>query len=350
MNPFVVNNRKIGDDASTYIIAEMSANHNQDLDEAKKIIHAAKKAGADAVKLQTYTPDTLTINSDSEWFQIGKGSLWENKTLYELYQEAYMPWDWHEELFALARSLNLDIFSTAFDESALTYLETLNVMMHKIASFEIVDIPLIQKMAKLRKPLLISTGLSSLDDICEAINTVRSVNPTCPIALLKCTSAYPAPYKEMNLNAIPFLKNYFQLPVGLSDHSRGIEVPIAAVTLGACIIEKHFTLDRSNTSPDSDFSLEPESFRQMVNSIRNVEDSLGKETYHNNPEESKSNIFRKSLFVVKNMKKDEIFTKENLRCIRPGFGLHPKYYFEILGKKAKKAIDRGTPMNLEYVF
>jgi len=260
--PFIeIGEKKVGPEQRVYIVAEMSANHNQDFDQAVELLKAAKEAGADAVKLQTYTPDTLTIRSDKEYFRIGKGTLWEGKTLYELYSEAYMPWEWQPKLKKIADEIGIDLFSTAFDPTAVDFLEDMGVPVHKVASFEIVDIPLIEKMARTGKPLIISTGMAMLDEIEEAVQAARKAGAT-QIALLKCTSAYPAPPEEMNLRTIPHLTEAFHVPVGLSDHTLGIAVPVAAVALGACIVEKHFTLSRDIPGPDSAFSTPRETSRR----------------------------------------------------------------------------------------
>ena len=335
--------RRIGPGCPVYVVAEMSANHNQDFDQAVELLKAAKEAGADAVKLQTYTPDTLTIRSDKEYFRIGKGTLWEGKTLYELYSEAYMPWEWQPKLKKIADEIGIDLFSTAFDPTAVDFLEDMGVPVHKVASFEIVDIPLIEKMARTGKPLIISTGMAMLDEIEEAVQAARKAGAT-QIALLKCTSAYPAPPEEMNLRAIPHLTEAFHVPVGLSDHTLGIAVPVAAVALGACIVEKHFTLSRDIPGPDSAFSLEPHEFKTMVEAIRTAEKALGEVRYEVGEQEAKSRVFRRSLFVVKDMKAGEIFTEENLRSIRPGYGLHPKHLKDVLGRRAIQDIKKGTPL------
>jgi N-acetylneuraminate synthase len=343
-----INNRTIGIGQPVYIIAELSANHNQDYEQAVKLIHAAKEAGADAVKLQTYTPDTITIDCDNEYFRIGNGSIWEGRTLYDLYKEAYTPWEWQPKLKEIANDLGMELFSTAFDPTAVDFLEEMGVPIHKVASFEIVDIPLIEKMAKTGKPLIISTGMATLAEIDEAVTAAR--NAGCKeIALLKCTSAYPAPPEEMNLRTIPNMAEAFGCPVGLSDHTLGIAVPVAAVALGACIVEKHFTLSRSIPGPDSAFSLEPEEFKAMVEAIRTTEKALGKVSYEVTEHEKASRIFRRSLFVVKDMKAGDTFTEENIRSIRPGHGLHPRYLTDLLGHKANKAIKRGTPISWELV-
>ncbi|MCK4598760.1 pseudaminic acid synthase [Candidatus Bipolaricaulota bacterium] len=339
-----ISRRRIGPAYPVYIVAEMSANHNQNFDRAVKILEAAKEAGADAVKLQTYTPDTMTIDIDSELFRHGKGSLWAGRTLYDLYSEAYMPWDWQPKLKKIANDLGLDLFSTAFDPSAVDFLEEIDVPVHKIASFEIVDIALVEHMARTGKPIIISTGMATLAEIEEAVRTAQEAGAN-QIALLKCTSAYPAPPEEMNLHTIPHLAQAFNVPVGLSDHTLGIAVPVAAVALGACIVEKHFTLSRAAPGPDSAFSLEPHEFKAMVEAIRVAEKALGEVRYELGEREAASRAFRRSLFVVKDMKAGEVFTEENVRSIRPGYGLPPKLLKEVLGRRVAQEIGRGTPLD-----
>lgn len=343
-----INNCFIGKDQPVYIIAELSANHNQNFQEAMQLIRAAKKAGADAVKLQTYTPDTITLDCNSEIFRISKGTLWEDRFLYDLYSEAYTPWEWHAGLFEEARKLEMDIFSTAFDPSAVDFLEELSVPAHKIASFEIVDIPLIEKMAATGKPLIISTGMATLAEIEEAVQAARWAGAK-QIALLKCTSAYPAPAEEMNLRTIPHLATGFSVPVGLSDHTLGIEVPVAAVCMGACIIEKHFTLSRTKSGLDSAFSLEPNEFAAMVKAIHTAEMALGKVHYGVSKQEAMSRVLRRSLFVIKDIKAGDIFSEDNIRSIRPGYGLHPRYLNQILGCHAVADIMRGSPLRWQMI-
>ena len=342
-----INGRRIGPGYPAYIVAEMSANHNQSFNQAVEILTAAKEVGADAIKLQTYTPDTLTIVCDNEYFQI-KGTLWDGRTLYDLYSEAYMPWEWQPKLKSVADDLGIDLFSTAFDSSAVDFLEHLGVSVHKVASFEIVDLPLIEKMARTGKPLIISTGMAMLGEIEEAVQTARNAGAK-QIALLKCTSAYPAPPEEMNLRCIPHLVEIFGGPIGLSDHTLGITVPVAAVALGACIIEKHFTLSRSVPGPDSAFSLEPHEFKAMVEAIRTVEKALGQVHYGVSEKEVKSRLFRRSLFVVAEVKAGELFTTENIRSIRPGYGLHTRHLEEVLGRCASRNISGGTPLSWDLV-
>jgi pseudaminic acid synthase len=345
---FAINGRVVGLGHPIYIIAEMSANHSQSFDQAVKTISAAKEAGADAIKLQTYTPDTMTVKSNSPLFCHKPGSLWEGKSLYDLYSEAYMPWEWQPKLKEIANDLGLDLFSTAFDSTAVDFLEEMEVPVHKVASFEIVDIPLIEKMARTGKPLIISTGMATLAEIDEAVSAAKSAGAS-QVALLKCNSAYPAPLEEMNLRTIPHMAEGFDLPVGLSDHTLGIAAPVAAVALGACIIEKHFTLSRDFPGPDSAFSIEPHELKAMVEAVRAAEKTLGKVYYGVSEKEAKSRVFRRSLFVVKDVKAGEVFTEDNVRSIRPGHGLPPKFLKEVLGKKAFCDIKRGTPMSWSHI-
>jgi N-acetylneuraminate synthase len=340
--------RQIGPGCPAYIIAEMSANHGQSYDRAVEIIHAMKDSGADAVKLQTYTPDTITIPSDRPEFKIGKGTLWEGKNLHQLYGEAYTPWDWQPKLKKVADDLGMHLFSTPFDFTAVDFLEKMNVPAYKIASFELPDVHLIKKAAATGKPLIMSTGMATLEEIQDAVDAARSAGND-QIALLKCTSAYPALPEEMNLETIPDIAKRFGTLVGLSDHTLGTTVPVAAVTLGACIIEKHFTMSRSEPGPDSAFSLEPAEFKQMVDAIRITEKALGKPNYTVTPKEEASRVFRRSLFVVENMKAGDVFTDKNVRSIRPGYGLAPKHLDAILGKKAAKPIERGTPLQWDLI-
>lgn len=346
--PFEIGNRRIGQGNPVYIVAEMSANHGQDFEQAIKIVEAAKAAGADAIKVQTYTPDTLTINCQNEYFQIGKGTPWEGRNLYDLYNDAFTPWEWQPKLKSIADEIGVDFFSTAFDASAVDFLEEMEVPVHKVASFEIVDIPLIQKMAKTGKPLIISTGMATLEEIQEAVQEARQAGAK-QIALLKCTSSYPAKPEEMNLRTIPYLAETFRIPVGLSDHTLNITVPTAAIALGAPIIEKHFTLSRSIPGPDSTFSLEPDEFKIMVEAIRTVEKALGEIHFGVGGQEAKSRVFRRSLFVVKDMRVGERFTKENVRSIRPSHGIHPHHLDEVIGKEAACHIQEGTPLSWDLI-
>jgi len=349
MNHYMeIKGRRIGPGYPTYLVAEMSANHNQNFDEAVKLIEAAKDAGTDAIKLQTYTPDTLTIDSDSEYFQVDKGTIWEGRNLYDLYRKAFTPWKWQPKLKEIADQLDIDLFSTPFDPTAVDFLEEMNVPAYKIASFEIVDIPLIHRIAQTGKPIIVSTGMATLAEIEEAVTTIRNAGNN-QLALLKCTSAYPARPEDMNLLTIPHLTQAFDVPVGLSDHTLDIAVPVAAVALGACIVEKHLTLSRAKPGPDSAFSLEPPEFRAMVDSVRTTEKALGRVCYGASENEMKSRIFRRSLFVVQDMKDGEMFTAQNVHSIRPGHGLHTRYLDVVLGKKARIDIDRGTPLSWDII-
>ena len=332
----------------TFIIAELSANHNQNFDIAVKTIKSAKEAGADAVKIQTYTADTITLDSDKEYFKIKGDNLWKGRTLHELYQEAFTPWDWQPKLKKMADDLGIILFSSPFDFTAVDFLEKMDVPAYKIASFEITDIPLIKYIALQKKPIIISTGIAELQDIELAVQTCKAEGNN-QIALLKCTSSYPAPFQDINLLTIPDMQKRFNTVVGLSDHTLGISVPIAAVSLGARIIEKHFILDKSIGGPDAAFSIEPNEFKQMINSIREVEKSLGRVTYEINEKVKSSRVFARSLFVVKNIKKGEAFTTTNIKSIRPSNGMHPKHYEEILSKKAKADIEKGTPLSWDLV-
>ncbi|NLK63091.1 MAG: pseudaminic acid synthase [Fusobacteria bacterium] len=326
-----------------FIIAEMSANHGKNIKIALDTIYAAKESGANAIKIQTYTPDTITINCSNEYFKLKQGTIWDGKNLYELYKEAYTPWEWHDELKKYADSIGIILFSTPFDNSAVDLLESINVLAYKIASFEITDIPLIKYVASKQKPIIISTGIANLDDIQNAVDTCRGVGNN-NIALLKCTSAYPAKIEDANLKTIQNLKETFNVVSGLSDHTLGITVPIVSVAMGARIIEKHFILDKSIGGPDSSFSLNKDEFKLMVNSVREAEKSVGEIDYKLTEQKLKSRELSRSLFVVKDIKKGEIFTKDNIRSIRPGYGLPPKYYDEIIGKRAANDINRGLPL------
>ena len=336
----------IGQGHPTYIVAEMSANHNMDFERAKAIIKAAALAGADAIKIQTYTPDTITIESDKPAFRT-KG-IWEGRTLYELYGKAYTPWEWQEELQTYAHACGIDFFSSPFDLTAVDFLENLHVPAYKVASFEINDIPFIRKIAKTGKPIIMSTGIAYLEDIDLAVRTCLGEGND-QVILLKCISSYPAPYENMNLNVIPNMKDTFDCICGLSDHSMGTEIAVAAVALGAKVIEKHFTLCRADGGEDSQFSMEPQEFKSMVQQIRNVEKALGTVTYALNDAQIDSRIYSRSLFVVKDIKQGEVFTPENVRSIRPGIGMHTKHWDEILGKHARCDIEKGTPMDWKYV-
>ncbi len=329
----------------TYIIAELSANHNGSIERAETIVRAAAAAGADAVKLQTYTADTLTIPCDNEYFRI-KDTLWEGRTLHDLYQEAMTPWEWTPRLMALAKELGMDCFSTPFDATAVDFLEECQVSRYKVASFEVVDIPLLKKIADTGKPVIMSTGMATLAEIEEAVCTLRT-HGTPEIILLKCTSSYPAPVEEANIRTIPHLAAAFDCKAGLSDHTMGSAVAVAAVASGACMIEKHFTLSRADGGPDSSFSMEPEEFKQMVQDIRIVEKALGTVSYSRTPKEEGSVFCRRSLFVVEDVNKGELFTEKNVRSIRPGHGLHTRHLDQIIGRKAAQNITKGTPMTWE---
>lgn len=347
-NQIKIGDRLIGEGQPCYIVAEISANHNQSFENAKKIIHAAKKAGADAVKLQTYTPETMTLDCEGEDFQIPSDSVWSGKKLFELYAEAYTPWEWHPKLQKLAHDCGLDFFSTPFDETAVDFLQDLKIPVFKVASFEIVDLPLLKKIASTGKPVIVSTGMSSLAEIEEAVATLKNEG-TKDIALLKCTSAYPALPSGVNLLTIPYLSKSYNIPIGLSDHTLGGHVAIAAVTLGANIVEKHFILSRTDGGPDSSFSMEPDEFSHMVTAIRDVEQALGGVSFEPNSDEQKSLCFRRSLFVVQDIHLGEQMTLENVRSIRPGYGLAPKFLDQVLGKRANKPVQKGTPLSWDLV-
>jgi pseudaminic acid synthase len=344
MHEFTIAGRPIGPSHPVYVIAEMSANHGQDYEQAVRLMHAAKEAGADAVKLQTYTADTLTIDCDAAPFKIGEGTLWSGRTLHDLYQEAYTPWDWQPRLKQLGHELGLHVFSSPFDASAVEFLEGMDVPAYKIASFELVDTALLERVARTGKPVICSTGMATLAEIDEAVRTLRAAGVE-QLALLKCTSAYPAPPEEIHLRTIPHLAQAFDVVAGLSDHTLGVAVPIAAVALGACIIEKHFTLDRGVPGPDSAFSLEPHELKTMIEGIRTAEQALGSVRYQIGEREAASRVFRRSLFVVQDVAQGEPFTEANVRSIRPGHGLPPKHLPEILGLRAPQAVSRGTPLS-----
>lgn len=333
--------------SKTFIIAEMSANHNQHKDIAIETIKAAKKAGADAIKIQTYTADTLTLDCDKPDFICGKG-LWEGQTLYNLYQKAYTPWEWHEEIFHVAKEEGLVCFSTPFDKTAVDFLENLGNPIYKIASFEITDIPLIKYIAQKQKPIILSIGIAMIEDIELAINTIHSVG-NWDITLLKCTSSYPAPIEEANLRTIPDMKERFRTKVGVSDHTEGSIVPMTAVALGAEVVEKHFIIDRSIGGPDSAFSMNAEEFKIMVNNVRNVEKALGNIYYPTDPSKIKGREFCRSLYVAEDVKAGYIITEKNVRSVRPGYGLHPKYLPEVLGKMFAKDAAKGEKFELRMV-
>lgn len=331
-----------------FIIAELSANHNGSLQTALDTITAMRESGADAIKLQTYTPDTITLDCDSEMFTISQGTLWDKRKFYDLYAEAMTPWEWHEELFNHAKRLGMEAFSSPFDPSAVDFLSDLNVPAYKIASFEITDIPLIEYTASKGKPIIISTGIAMLEDIQEALNACRRVGNN-DITLLKCTSAYPADLEEMNLLTIADMIERFGVTIGLSDHTMSLSAPIAAVALGARVIEKHFILDRAIGGADSAFSLEPHEFRAMVDAVRDTEKLLGKVTYELSPKSLKSREFSRSLFVAEDVQAGDIITAKNVRSVRPGFGMAPKNMPNIMGKAFKCDAPKGTPMNWELI-
>jgi pseudaminic acid synthase len=340
--------RRIGLGAPCYLIAELSANHGQRIETALQLIAAAADAGADAIKLQTYRADTITLDCDGPYFRIGEGTAWSGRRFYDLYDEAHTPWDWHAELFAAARKHDLACFSSPFDDSAVDFLESLDCPAYKIASFEIVDHGLIRKSAATGKPLIISTGMASEREVEEAVQVAREAG-AAGVALLKCVSAYPAPPEEMNLRTIPHLQERFGCPAGLSDHTLGIAVPVTAAALGACIIEKHLVLRRADGGPDSHFSLEPDEFRQLVECVRTAEQSLGSPNFDLTESQRPSSQFRRSIFVAKPIAAGEMFTPENLRSVRPGHGLPPKHLPEILGRRAACDLTLGTPLEWNHI-
>ena len=339
-----IDHKEIGGTNPCFIIAELSANHNGDLDVAIETIRAAKRTGADAIKLQTYTADTLTIDCDNQYFTINGGTLWDGKTLYDLYAEAYTPWEWHKQLFDVAKKEGLICFSSPFDNTAVDFLDELEVPVYKIASFEIQDIPLIKYVASKGKPIIISTGIATEVDIELALKTCRDVGND-QITLLKCTSSYPAPLEIANLLTISDMAKRFNVEVGFSDHTYGHLAPVVAVTLGAKVIEKHFILDKSIGGPDADFSLDETEFKTMVDAVRDAEKLIGNVDYTVTKKVEKNRKFARSLFVVEDIKKGEVFSRKNVRSIRPGYGLHPKFYEQVLGKNATESIERGTPLS-----
>lgn len=343
-----INKNQITVHSRTYIIAELSANHEQNYNLAVETIKAMKEAGADAVKLQTYTPESMTLDSDKPWFKTREDSLWAGQRMFDLFKKAETPWKWHLKLQKLAKELGLDFFSSPFDIHAVNLLENINVPAYKIASLEITDIPLIKRCAETGKPIIISTGAATVDDIDLAIKTCKDVGNN-QIALLKCTSAYPTPYNEVNLKQIQSLKDKYNVIVGLSDHTLGIEVPIASVVMGAKIIEKHFILSRNSNGLDKKFSLEPHEFKQMVKAIRNVEQAMGNGSFEITSRVKNAIKFRRSLFAVADIKKGDKFTSNNIKSLRPGLGLHPKYCHKIIGKTASKNIERGTPLDWDLI-
>ena len=343
-----IDNFNIDTESKVFIIAELSANHNGSIDTAIETIRAAKRAGADCIKLQTYTADTITIDCDKDDFLI-KGTIWEGKNLYKLYQEAYTPWEWHAEIFKVAKEEGLICFSSPFDKTAVDFLETLNVPAYKIASFEITDIPLIEYVASKGKPIILSTGIAEVADIALALDACRRMGNT-NIALLKCTSSYPAPIEEANMCMVKDLAERYGVISGLSDHTMGATVPVVATCFGAKIIEKHFILDRSIGGPDASFSMNEEEFTAMVKAVREAESAIGVVDYTLTAKQAKGKDFSRSLYVVEDMKAGEVITEDNVRSIRPGFGMHPKYYWDIIGKKVKTNITRGTALSREVII
>lgn len=342
-------NIKISEEGPVFIVAEVSGNHQQSYGKAEKIVRAACEAGADAIKLQTYTPETITIDCDKEWFQIKTNDAWKGQTLYQLYKKAYTPWEWHSPLAGIAGEYNVPLFSTPFDASAVDFLETQKVLVYKIASFEVTDLELLKKIASTGKPVIMSRGMASLEELELAYKTLRE-NGSGNIAILHCTSSYPAGPEEMNLSIIPDLKKRFpDAVIGLSDHTLTTETAVAGVALGARIIEKHITLDRKDGGPDAAFSLEPSEFKELVRQIRNVGKAIGHPRYGHEGKESENAIFRRSIFAVKDVKEGEELNRQNLKVIRPGYGLPPKDLERVLGKKSKKNIERGTPLSWDLI-
>lgn len=344
-----IGKRYVGEGEKTFVVAEVSANHLQDYGRAESIIKAAAQAGADAVKLQTYTPDTITLDCDNDYFQITQGTIWDGTTLHKLYEEAYTPWEWQPRLMEYANGLGLECFSSPFDATAVDFMKEMDMPAYKVASFEINDIPLIRKIAGLGKPVILATGIAYLEDMERALQVCKEEGNE-QVVLLKCTSAYPSPYEEMNLKVIPNMAQVFDCITGLSDHSMGTAAAVASVALGAKMVEKHLTLSRADGGPDGAFSMEPDEFKKMVDEIRIVEKALGKVTYELSEKQKRSREDGRSLFVVKNMKEGEIFTEENVRSIRPAFGLHTMYLDEIMGKRARTDISKGTPLDWKLIL
>jgi N-acetylneuraminate synthase len=345
---FEIAGRKIGPGQPTYVVAELSANHCQRLSTARDVVRAAAEAGADALKLQTYTPDTITLDCDSEDFRVDSGTLWDGRVLHDLYREAHTPWEWQPELAELARSLGLQCFSSPFDASSVDFLEKMGVPAYKVASFELVDLPLIRKVAGTGKPLIMSTGMATLSEIDEGVRAARDAGAR-QIALLRTNSSYPADPAEIHLRCIPQLAQMFDCVSGLSDHTSGIAVPVAAVALGASIIEKHLTLSRDDGGPDSAFSLEPDEFGEMVAAVRVAEQAVGAVHFGTTDKERSSRAFRRSLFVVEDVKQGDVFTEQNVRSIRPASGLHTRYLDVVLGRRAHCDVPRGTPLSWDLI-
>ena len=339
-----IGDRLVGENHPVFIIAEMSANHLMDYDRAVEVMRAAKEAGADAIKIQTYKPETITLNADTPDFQITQGTIWDGTTLYKLYETAYTPWEWQPELQKEAESMGLIFFSSPFDHTSVDFLEEMNVPAYKVASFEINDIPLLRKIARLGKPMILSTGIACLADIELAVRTCREEGNE-DVILLKCTSSYPCPYEDMNLRTIPHMAETFDCIAGLSDHSMGSAAAGAAVALGAKVVEKHLTLRRADGGADAAFSMEPQEFKEMTEHIRIIEKALGRVTYDLTEKRAREREFSRSLYIAKDMKAGEIFTPDNLRSVRPAFGLHTKHYEEILGRRVTRDVKMGTPMS-----
>ena len=345
---FKIGNRIVGEDVTTFIVAEVSANHNQDYSRAVEIIHAAAEAGADAVKLQTYTADTITIDCDDDCFRIKEGTIWDGTTLYKLYSEAYTPWEWQPRLIEEAKKLGLECFSSPFDLTSVDFLSKLDVPAYKIASYEINDIPMIRKIAALHKPMIFATGIAYPEDIALALDTCKAEGNE-DIILLKCVSSYPTPYEDVNLRVIPTLAKTYDCIAGISDHTMGSIVSAGAVALGAKMVEKHLTLRRADGGPDGAFSMEPEEFAAMVRDIRTLEKALGTDEYVLTDTQKLEHNGSRSLFVVKDIKAGEVLTPDNIRSIRPGIGMHTKYYEEVLGRHAKSDLKKGTPLQWELI-
>jgi pseudaminic acid synthase len=346
-NRFEINGRSLGSGHPPYVIAELSGNHNGKIDRALALMDAAASAGAEAIQLQTYTPDTLTIDHTGPGFVV-QGGPWNGRSLYDLYQEAHTPWEWHEPLFAKGRELGITVFSTPFDETAVDLLESLGTPAYKIASFELVHHPLLRKVAATRKPVIMSTGMASLNEIEEAVQVLRSAG-CADLVLLHCISGYPTPASDANIRMIPHLAGKFNLPVGLSDHTLDHAVAIASVAVGAVAIEKHFTMRRADGGPDAAFSLEPDEFADLMKAIRTAWSALGNVDYGRAPSEEGNVIFRRSIYAVRDIDRGELISPENIRIIRPGFGLAPRHYEEVLGRRARASIRRGTPMAWDLV-
>lgn len=348
-NYISINNRKIGAGQPAYIVAELSGNHGGNYDRAEQLVQKASQAGADAVKLQTYTADTMTIDCKKDRFLHKKGSLWAGTSLYDLYQMSHTPWEWHGDLKDLANELGMDFFSSPFDITSVDYLEKLDVPAYKISSFEIIDLPLIRYVASKNKPIIISTGMATITEIDRAVECAKQAGAS-EIVLLKCVSSYPATYNEMHLKTIPHMSQTFQCPVGLSDHSHGITAPLVAVTLGGCLIEKHFTLSTNYSTLDQKFSLDPKEFSEMVRAIRIAEKCLGHVAYGPRETEEESESFRRSLYITEDLKKGDIITSKNCRSIRPGGGLQPYFLETVLGKKTSCGIEKGTPLSWDLIL